>query len=175
LYHLAQIYVASKKWESANALLDRLKSSANPKIAAMARELVEQAGTERKYGIPAANAGGPAQTKLEPQKSPFDVLEQDAAKRAAEENAPPPAVPEDSHPTKFFKGRLVAVDCSQAPAAILTIAAENATLKLRAPNYKSLLLIGADDFSCDWRDRQVTANYKPIGAKNGELISLEIR
>ena len=175
MYHLAQIYVASKKWESANALLDRLKSSGTPKIAAMARELAEQAGTERKYGIPAADAGGPAQTQLTPQKSPFDVLEQDAAKRAAEENAPPPAAPEDSRPTKFFKGRLIAVDCSHSPAAILTITAENSTLKLRAANYKSLLLIGADDFSCDWRDRQVTANYKAIGAKGGELISLEIR
>jgi hypothetical protein len=76
---------------------------------------------------------------------------------------------------KFLKGRLAAVDCSQAPAAILTVTAENATLKLRAPDYKSLLLIGADDFSCDWRDRQVTVNYKSSGARGGDLVSLEMR
>jgi hypothetical protein len=174
VYHLAQIYVASKKWETANVLLERLKASSNPQIAALARELIEQAGTERKYGIP-VNAGTRAQPKLAPQKSPFDVLEEDAAKRAAAENSTPSGEPGDKRPTKFFKGRLVAVDCSQTPAAVLTVTSENATLKLRATDYKALLLIGADDFSCDWRDRQVTVNYKPGGAKDGDLVSLEMR
>ena len=173
-YHLAQIYVASKKWEAANVLLDRLKASSNPAIATLARELIEQAGTERKYGIP-VNAGAMAQPKLSPQKSPFDVLEEDAAKRAAAENPAQSGEPDDRRPTKFVKGRLLAVDCSQAPAAILTVSVESATLRLRAADYKSLLLIGADDFSCDWRDRQVTVNYKPGGAKDGDLVSLEVR
>jgi tetratricopeptide (TPR) repeat protein len=172
-YHLAQIYVASKNWEAANLLLDRLKASDNPQIATLARDLIEQAGTERKYGIP-ANAGTMAQAKLAPQKSPFDILEEDAAKRAAAEKSPPPGASEDRRPTKFVKGRLVTVDCSQAPAAILTVSAESATLKLRAADYKSLLLIGADDFSCDWRDRQVTVNYKPGGATNGDVVSVEV-
>jgi len=171
VFHLAQIYVASKNWEAANIQLNRLKASSNPQIAALARDLIEQAGTERKYGIPTKAT----QSKLAPQKSPFDVLEEDAAKRDATENSGPSAEGGDKRPTKFFKGRLVAVDCSQAPAAILTVTAENATLKLRAPDYKSLLLIGADDFSCDWRDLQVTVNYKSRGARDGDLISLEMR
>ena len=179
VYHLAQIYVASKKWEAANVLLDRLKTSDNPQIVTFARELIEQAGTERKYGIP-VKAGDMAQHKLAPQKSPFDVLEEDAAKRAAAadnsaQSGEPREHENDKHATKFLKGRLVAVDCSHSPAAILTIVADNATLKLRAPDYKSLLLIGADDFSCDWRDRQVTVNYKPSGPKAGDLVSLEMR
>ena len=174
VFHLAQIYVASKKWEAANVLLDRLKASSNPQIAASARDLIEQAGTERKYGIP-TNVGTGTQSKLAPQKSPFDVLEEDAAKRAAAENSAQSDTPNDKRPMKFLKGRLAAVDCSQAPAAILTVIAENATLKLRAADYKSLVLIGADDFSCDWRDRQVTVNYKPRGAKDGDLVSLEMR
>ncbi len=178
VYHLAQIYVTSKKWEAANVLLDRLKTSDNPEVATLARELAEQAGTERKYGVP-ANAGTVAQSKLAPQKSPFDVLEEDAAKRAAADNSAASGEPQehenDKRPTKFLKGRLAAVDCSHAPAAVLTVIAENATLKLRAADYKSVLLIGADDFSCDWRDLQVTVNYKPSGAKNGDLVSLEMR
>jgi tetratricopeptide (TPR) repeat protein len=171
VFHLAQIYVASKNWEAANVQLNRLKASSNPQIAALARDLIEQAGTERKYGIPTKAT----QSKLAPQKSPFDVLEEDAAKRDATESSGSSAEGGDKRPTKFFKGRLVAVDCSQAPAAILTVTAENATLKLRAPDYKSLLLIGADDFSCDWRDRQVTVNYKSRGARDGDLVSLEMR
>ena len=116
-----------------------------------------------------------SQPKLAPQKSPFDVLEEDAAKRAAAENSGQPAAPEDQRPTKFLKGRLVAVDCSHSPAAVLTVTAESTVLKLRASDYKSLLLIGADDFSCEWRDRQVTVNYKPRGPKDGDLVSLEMR
>jgi tetratricopeptide (TPR) repeat protein len=172
VYHLAQIYVASKKWEASQILLDRLKASSNPQMVALAKELLERAGTERKYGIP---LGTLPQPKLAPQKSPFDVLEEDAAKRDAAEKAAQAAGPEDKRTTKFVKGRLVGVDCSQTPAAVLTISAEGTTLKLRAQDYKSLLLIGVDDFSCDWRDRQVTVNYKPSGATNGDVVSLEMR
>jgi len=175
VYHMAQIYIASKKYDAAQALLDRLKNSKNPQLAALARDQLERAGVERKYGIPV----GASAPRYAPQKSPFDVLEEDAAKRAAAEKAEqaggPSGAVEDKRPTRFLKGRLVDVDCSQAPAAILTVSAGSAALKLRAVNYKSLLLIGADDFSCDWRDRQVTVNYKPGGIADGDLVSLEVR
>jgi hypothetical protein len=66
------------------------------------------------------------------------------------------------------------VDCSNSPIAILTVRSEEGTLKLRTTDYKSLLLIGADDFSCEWRDRPITANYKSSGG-GGDLVSLEMR
>lgn len=171
--HLAEIYMAGKKWEAANLLLDRVKASDNPQIASQARDLISQAGAERKYGI-ALNSTGAVQSKLEPQKTPFDVLEEDAAKREAAENAPQ-ETPADERSTRFVKGRLVAVDCSKSPVAVLTISSETGTLKLRTSDYKSLLLIGADRFSCDWRNRQVTANYKPSKGPEGDLVSLEVR
>jgi tetratricopeptide (TPR) repeat protein len=174
VFHLAEIYVSSKKWEAAGSLLDRLKSSANPQIAAQARELLTQAGAERKYGI-AATSTGARQSTYEAQKTPFDVLEEDAAKRETAENAPPAGSPGDRRSTKFVRGRLVAVDCSKAPTATLTVHSDQGTLRLRTPDYKSLLLIGADDFSCEWRDRAVTANYKSSGAGAGDLVSLEMR
>lgn len=173
VFHLAQIYIVGKKWDAANAVLARLKTSSNPQIAAQSKEKIEQIATERKYGIPVAS--GP-NSQLAPQKSPFDILEQDAAKRAAEERAEQTSVPADTRPLKFVKGRIVDIDCSQPPAAILTVSSEaGASLKLRAPDYKSLLLIGADDFSCDWKNRKVTANYKPGGTADGDLVSLEVR
>ncbi|HZQ96746.1 MAG TPA: hypothetical protein VFA67_17170 [Candidatus Sulfotelmatobacter sp.] len=174
IFHLAEIYIASKKWEAANALLGRLKESSNAKIAAQARDLIEQAGTERKYGIPVAANGNP-QPRYAPQKSPFDILEEDAAKREAGGDKSQPEVPGDKRSTKFVKGRLVGIDCSQAPAAVLTVRSETGSLKLRASDYRSILLIGADDFSCDWRDRQVTVNYKPGSGNDGDLVSLEMR
>ena len=170
--HLAQIYISSKKWEAADALLQRLKTSSNAPIAAQAKEQLDQVLAQRKYNITGAVIDQP---KLAPQKSPFDVLEQDAAKRAADEKAAQQNGPEDKRTTKFFRGRLVAVDCSQAPAAVLTVTSEGVVLKLRAVDYKSLVLIGADDFSCSWRDRQVSVNYKPGGLSDGDLVSLEVR
>ena len=38
------------------------------------------------------------------------------------------------------------MDCSQGPAAILTVRAGPKTIRLRTDNYKSLLLVGADEF-----------------------------
>ncbi len=171
MYHMALIYIAGKKWEAAQALLDRLKASPNSQIAGLARDRLNEIASERKYGLMGATLPQPRYT---PQKSPFDVLEEDAAKRAAAEKATQSG-PADTRPTKYLQGRLVAVDCSQSPAAILTVATEGAQLKLRAGDYKSLLLIGADDFSCSWRDRKVSVNYKPGGSADGDLVSLEVR
>ena len=170
-YHLAEIYVASKKWDVANALLERLKASSNPQIAAQAVELASKSGVERKYGIP-VNTSSATQPKLEAQKTPFDILEEDAAKREAAEHAQPKTG--DKRVTKFVRGRLVAVDCSKSPSAILTVSAQDGVLKLRSADYRSLLLIGSDNFSCDWRDVEVTVNYKPMGGADGDLISLEM-
>jgi hypothetical protein len=175
VYHLAQIYIASKKWEAAESLLERLRGSTNPEISTLARERLSQISSERKYGMAGvAGTSGSQQSKLTPQKSPFDVLDEDAAKRAAAEKAAQ-AGTADTRPTKFLQGRLLAVDCSQTPAAILTVTGEGIVLKLRAADYKSLLLIGADDFSCDWRDRRVNVNYKPGGLADGDVVSLEMR
>jgi hypothetical protein len=170
-YHLAQIYIAAKQWDAAQALLQRLKGSDDPQIAQLAQQRLDEIGNQRKYGL---TAPGGAQAQFAPQKTPFDVLDQDAAKRAAEEKQQDSTEHADERPTKFVKGRLIGVDCSEPPAAVLTVSAQGVVLKLRAPDYKSLLLIGADDFSCSWHDRQVDANYKPAGRANGELVSLEI-
>jgi len=81
----------------------------------------------------------------------------------------------DKRPAKFLQGRLVGVDCSQSPAAVLTVTSGATVLKLRTADYKSLLLIGADAFSCDWNNRSVSVNYKPGGTSDGDLLSVEVR
>jgi len=173
LYHLGEIYVSAKKWDAAKALFDRLKTSGNPQVAAAARGELDRLTTEQKYGISAASAT--ASQKLAPQKSPFDVLEEDAAKRAAAQQSAQNSGPADRRPSKFVHGRLVSVDCSQSPGAVLTVTSGTTVLKLRTADYKSLLLLGADTFSCAWNDRTVLVNYKPGGAADGDLVSLEMR
>jgi tetratricopeptide (TPR) repeat protein len=172
VYHLAEIYIADKKWEAAKTLLEHLKSGSDARVAAQARDQLERLPTEQKYGISSASAT--AAQKLSPQRSPFDVLEQDAAKRAAAQSAQT-AGPGDKRAAKFLQGRLVGVDCTQSPAAVLTVAAGGVVLKLRTADYKSLLLIGTDTFSCEWNNRAVSVNYKPGGLSDGDLVSVEVR
>ncbi len=172
VYHLAEIYIEAKKWEAARALLEHLKTSSNPQVAAEAREQLTRLANEQKYGLSAASTSAP---KFSPQSSPFDVLEQDAAKRAAEAQATQTPGVGDRRAAKFLQGRLVGVDCSQSPVAVLTVVTGGAVLKLRTADYKSLLLIGADTFSCAWNDRSVSVNYKPGGVSDGDLVSVELR
>ncbi|MGA9509391.1 MAG: hypothetical protein WBV55_12310 [Candidatus Sulfotelmatobacter sp.] len=171
VYHLAQIHIEDKKWDAARTLLEHLKSSGNPQVAAEAREQLSQLANQQKYGLSAASNA----PKFSPQSSPFDVLDQDAAKRAAAEQSSHNAGAADMRPAKFFQGRLVGVDCSKSPAAVLTVASGGKVMKLRTPDYKSLLLIGADSFSCAWNDRSVSVNYKPGGLSDGDLVSVELR
>ena len=151
-------------------MLERLKGSGNPLIATAARERLGTLPNQQKYGISA----GAADQKFTAQPSPFDVLEQDAAKRAAAQTTQS-AGTADMRPAKFLQGRLVGVDCSQSPAAVLTVTSGGVVLKLRTADYKSLLLIGADTFSCAWNNRAVSVNYKPGGLSDGDLVSVEVR
>ncbi len=62
------------------------------------------------------------------------------------------------------------IDCSHPPAAVLTVVGAGKTLKLRTANYKALVLVGADDFSCQWPRRRVIVNYKAGGKADGDLF-----
>jgi tetratricopeptide (TPR) repeat protein len=167
VFNQGQIQEAAKKWEAAQAIFERLKSSNNPQIAAAARHQLDELPTVRKYGV------SPSAPKRATQASPFDELEQEAKKRAQEQSEPR-ALP-DKRQTQFAKGILVSVDCSRAPAAILLVNTGGRSVKLRTPDYKSLLVIGEDSLSCDWKNRKVAVNYRVGGASDGDLISLEMQ
>ena len=122
--------------------------------------------TLQKYGI------SPNAPKHVAQSSPFDELEQEAQKRAQaqpEESAP------DPRKTEFVKGTLLRVDCSRAPAAMLTVNTGAKSLRLRTADYKTLLVIGEGSLSCDWKNRRVSVNYKPGGVADGDLVSIEVQ
>jgi hypothetical protein len=149
----------------------------NPEIAKAARKSLADLPTLKKYGVlpqpgessPTAAANSP---KTLPQRSADNVDEE----LSSEEN--PAAATEpipDRRKVLFLKGKLINVDCRQSPAAILTIRSGTRTFRLRTDNYKSLLLVGADEFSCEWMERPVVANYKAGGKADGDLVSVEVQ
>jgi tetratricopeptide (TPR) repeat protein len=187
LLNMAQIYMAGKKWDAATALLERLKGSQDPQIARAARKNLEDLPTLKKYGLmpqqtvtaakaenslPVVAKSG-ALSKSVPAKQGTDEEDDEAATEKQAVSAQPP--PPDKRPIKFVKGKLMSVDCLSAPAAVLTLAIGTKTMKLRTENYKSMTVIGADQFSCEWKNRPVSANYKAGGKVDGDLVSLEVQ
>ncbi len=187
LLNMAQIYMAGKKWDAATALLDRLKASQDPQIARAARKNLEDLPTLKKYGLmpqqtvsaakaessPSAVTKPGAPSKSAPANKDAQEEEDESATEKQTVPVQPPAP--DKRAVKFLKGKLVRVDCTSPPAAVLTVAIGTKMMKLRTENYKSMTVIGADQFSCEWKNLPVSANYKAGGKVDGDLVSLEIQ
>lgn len=183
LYQLemAQVYMVGNHWEAANSLLQALADSADPQIASAAQKQLRDLPYLQKYGVrPQAAAEpmkspapSPASTSPKPTSTPAASSASETDDEEADEAPPEPQF--DRRKTEYLKGKLVAVDCSKAPSAILTIDSRGKMLKMLTEDYKSLVLIGADAFSCDWKDRAVSVNYKAGGKTDGDLVSLEVR
>jgi hypothetical protein len=99
-----------------------------------------------------------------------------AAQDQDEDAAPKPAPvkPGTTGPVQFLKGKIVSSDCSKPPEATVTILSGMTTYKMHASDYKSLLVIGEDQFSCEWKNRVVSVNYRAVGKNAGELVSVEV-
>ena len=189
VYNLGEIYLSGKKWDAARAVFERLKSSSNPQIATAARRRMDDMEALKKYGVQpqrpveALNEPPPISketsvakpksvAKPEPaaKEEPADL---EATQQTAQKTKPTEPAPATG-PIQFVKGKLVSVDCSQAPSAMLTIAAGAKTLHLHTRDYKSLTVVGADAFSCEWGNRSVSVNYRAAGKSDGDLVSVEV-
>ena len=172
---LADIYVAGKNWDKAQAILERLKGSADPQIASSARKKLEDLPFLKKYGIEPQRAAQPQ--KKEPPKRAEAKTSDNEKTDVESENEEPKTKPRapDRRRVQYLKGKIVSVDCSQAPAATVTVSSGGSILKLHTADYKALVVIGADEFSCEWRNRATSVNYKASGRSEGDLVSLEVQ
>jgi tetratricopeptide (TPR) repeat protein len=172
--NLAQIELAGKHWDDATVLFDRLKNSPDPQIAQAARQGLEDLPILKKYGVLPQTSGSPSADSSSQPASHSDNTEaqKDVSSDPSESG---PVEPElDRRKTQFLRGKLISVDCSQDPVAIVTVRTSAGTMKLRTSNYKSLLTVGADEFSCQWSNRPVVVNYKAGGKADGDLVSVEL-
>ncbi|HXY09097.1 MAG TPA: hypothetical protein VEI52_14745 [Terriglobales bacterium] len=196
LLDLAKIYEAGKNWDAAEALLERLAGNSDPEIASAAKKSLQDLPYIKKYGVPplsasasqppanapASLAGGSSAASAPNRNSSAGTsgkgsVSSPAAPDDADEEAsqPSPGPQIDRRPIQYRKGKLLRVDCSQAPAAVVIVSIGPKTMKLRTADYKALMLIGADQFSCDWTNRSVSVNYRPGGQADGDLVSIEVQ
>lgn len=170
LFNLANAYMMNRKMDEAIAMFRGLTASSNPEVAARSSQALAQAiqFKERsntfavRIGDGAAHATTPATQQLvESQEN------QDTQKAAIP--VPPPAS------VHFVKGKLVSVDCSATPQALLTVAAGSKSIKLQIRDRGHVLLLGADTFSCDWKGKNVAVNYRDRADGDGDVVSLELQ
>ena len=180
-FNLGQIYLAGKKWDLAREVFTRLKAGPDRVAAAAAKQQLDDLETLQKYGLRPQRAGesaataGAANTPGAGMGTPAVAggLAQDDDEEANALPKPVPVKPGTTGPVQFLKGKIVGSDCSKPPEATVTILSGMTTYKLHASDYKSLLVIGEDQFSCDWKNRLVSVNYRAVGKNEGELVSIE--
>ncbi|MFZ0685576.1 MAG: tetratricopeptide repeat protein [Terriglobales bacterium] len=182
-FNLGQIYVAGKKWELAREVFTRLKEGTDRAAAAAAKQQLADLDTLQKYGVRPQQAGesetpaGAASTPAAEKKAPV-VAANSSPDEEEDSDAPPkpaPVKPGTTGPVQFLKGKIVSSDCSKAPEATVTILSGMTTYQMHASDYKSLIVIGEDQFSCEWKNRLVSVNYRAVGKSGGEIVSLELR
>jgi hypothetical protein len=156
--------LANRKVDDAIAIVQRLTGSGDQEVALRARQMLEQAMKFKEQvsslRLRVAEQEGAAAEGHQP------ATEGQGAER------PLVVTPLPAH---FLKGKLVAVDCSAPPQAVLTIASGAKSVKVHVRDSSHVVLIGADQFSCDWRNKNVAVNYRERAGGDGEVISLEMQ
>ncbi len=168
-FNLGQIYVAAKKWDQAREIFTRLKEGPDRQAAAAAKKELEDLPTLEKYGIRSQQAAK-AEVPASAAENASGDEESDAA--ASKPAAPKPGT---TGPVENLKGKIVQSDCSKPPDVLITIISGMTSYAMHAPDYKTLLVIGEDQFSCDWKNRPVSVNYRATGKHAGEVVSIELR
>jgi tetratricopeptide (TPR) repeat protein len=167
LMNLSTYEMQAEKWEQARKTLTTLANSGNPMIATEAQQgllrLQEMENWKKEHW------------KKEHPNDRVVVEQQPTVVSASAEDVNEPVQQLPNQPIAFLKGKVVSVDCNTEPQAVLEVSSGNKTWHLRVANRAKVLLIGADQFSCDWKGRAVSINYRPQAAGNGDVVSLELQ
>src|SRR5262249_37194874 len=132
---LARAYLAAKKFDEATNILDRLQHSHDSQVAQTAAKDLENLPFLKKYGVTPEEQEARNQAA---NKMAKEIEESQADDSEASARSLAPAAPEiDKRPVRFIKGRILSVDCSQPPAAAVSVSDGRNTVKLRVRDFKS--------------------------------------
>jgi tetratricopeptide (TPR) repeat protein len=174
--NLASVYLANRKPEEAIPLLTKLAGSTDPNVAANARANLAQAQMVRQWSNKTGSVveSGPRLVS-QPQETAGDSEPAHSEPDHGGTVEGPTGAPSPTGPIRFIKGRLSSVDCATAPQALLIVTSHGRSLKLHISDTKHVVLLGADNFSCDWSNKDVALNYRDRKDGDGDVVSLEIQ
>ena len=179
--NLAYVYLDARQYDDASAMLTYLKDSGDPAMVAQAEQVLSQ--LEERKQAPIRTGRFEERPRPATYDNPKWQKQPDEDKPAApngeapedSSGGPTPPVKIDPRPIRWLKGRLTAVTCEPSGAATLTVSAGKKTLQLTARDYKKMVLIGADAFSCSWANLPVAVNFRESSPTTGDLVSLELQ
>lgn len=178
--NLAGVYLRNQEVDQAKTLLSGLKDNADPQISQMALQqlqYLEQYGRQiaarrTAHGDDEKESDAPEKGEMAKDEGKDDFKPEEVNRT---QPSTTPATPYKPEPILFLKGVLLSVDCSQAPAATLTISSGGRKWKMTTPDAKKLLVMGADGIlSCSWTNKKVAVNYRKAGENEGKIATLEL-
>ncbi|MGH9544593.1 MAG: tetratricopeptide repeat protein [Terriglobales bacterium] len=169
--NLAQLYALNQRFDRAVALLRPLTKTGDPRFAAQAAQMLARV----QRAAVASAAGTPAGVRSTLTGEQELILRETRAPSAPEKDSVVAASRKDPGQASFVKGRLLTVDCLTKPAALLTVIVGDKTWRFYARDGTRVIVIGADNLSCDWANRKVAINYRQTGDATGDIVSLELK
>lgn len=171
-FNLAMMYLSDQKIDEGIALLTILQGSSTLEIASRAGSslLEAQAFKARLLQSKEPQDGG----ELVRVAAGHDVNAHPLGKDSPS-GEPLPASTHNIATPKFLKGKLIAVDCSSEPTAVMTVIANNKTWKMNVTDTRHAIVIGADNFNCSWTNQSIALNYRESGEAEGNVVSVELQ
>jgi hypothetical protein len=156
------MYMSNQKTDEAISIFTALTRSSDPQVAQRGASALAQA-QEFKSQLAASRELRPREAAVVPSAA------------ASPDASASVTFVADSSPVKFVKGTIVSVDCSSAPSATLNVLSGTKTWQMRVADSKRVLVLGADNFSCDWKKQKVAVNYRDTGDGTGTIVSIEVQ
>lgn len=170
--NLARYEMAAQHWDAAEKIWNTLLTSDDPEISREAGNMLNEIAGHR--FTTTQQVAPPPENSAAISAPPPPQRESTVGPQPEPEEPPPINPPPPQQSIRFFKGKLISVDCSQPPGAVLSVRADGNDLIMFTRDIKRVLLIGVDTFSCDWKDRKVSLNYRLKPDGRGEIVSLEV-
>ena len=174
--NLARQYIRARKFEEAQAVLERLKRSSDPTMVAMAQKLAAEAKLyqQSKLAQYAAESKPESYTAPEWRPKPGQKVDPDLEKLNEKDRANDDQEVADDRPIKRARGVLLSSTCS-ADGVKLKVKLTRTIMDVDAPAKDKITVIGADHFDCGWKEKPVKINYRERSQFAGDLVSLEVR
>jgi len=158
--------MANRKVDDAIAILRKLAGSADHDVAMRANQTLAQAenfkAQSQTFALRVEEHNAELRAENTPENTPALRVSRDPGTSGSErvEVPIPMTVAPIPMPVHFVKGKLLSVDCSGSPQAVLTMSAGAKSLKLHVRDSGHVIVIGADQLSCDWKNKSLAVNYR---------------
>ncbi|MBZ5569072.1 MAG: hypothetical protein LAN64_14630 [Acidobacteriia bacterium] len=168
--NLARFEMAAQHWDAAEKIWNTLLTSDDAEITRQAGDGLNEVAGHR--FTTAQNVAAPQEQDAAVSAPP--TPQRESTTGAQPEEPPPINPPPPQQSIRFIKGKLISVNCTEQSGAVLSVRAGAKDLLMFTRDIKRVLLIGVDTFSCDWKDRRVSINYRLKPDGRGEIVSLEL-